>query len=369
LHRYLRSLAHLARERNSLPSCGSGRRNTTTNKAFGRSSVVPLVKPFFAAFLAAAILAFHAASAHAQTKYPNRPIRLLIPFAPGGGVDVVARIVGQKLSEKVGQPVLIESKPGAGGALAVNELMRSEPDGYTLLMTTSSHATLPMLNKLSWHPSNDFTPIANIYFYMFVMTTNSASTSRFRTFVDFMAYVRANPGKISWGSSGIAGPQHLAGAQFSKVAGVDMVHVPYRGNGPMIQALLANDVQLVFDTPTLVIPHIQEGRLTALAIAGDRRLPKLPDVPTVGETGLVEFTAGGRIFVLAAKGLPESIQTFLNRELAAALDNNEVRERLIGFGLTVPESSENTAASVKQHIDGFQAVYGKLITELGIKAE
>jgi len=327
------------------------------------------MRPLWGVFLSAIVLAFPAADARGQAHYPNRPIRLLIPFAPGGGVDIVARIVGQKLSERIGQPVLIESKPGAGGALAVNELMRSEADGYTLLITTSSHATLPMLNKLSWHPINDFTPVANIYFYTFVMVTNAASTSRFRTFGEFLSYVRVNPGKINWGSSGTAGPQHLAGAQFSKVAGIDMVHVPYRGNGPMIQALLANDVQLVFDTPTLVIPQIQEGKLTPLAITGDRRLPKLPDIPTVTETGLVDFLGGGRVFVLGAKGLPESIQIFLNREIAAALDNREVRERLTGFGLTVPDASENTAVSVRHHIESFLDVYGKLITELGIKSE
>ena len=182
-----------------------------------------------------AVLTLGGADALAQARLPNRPIRLLVPFAPGGGVDVVARIVGQKLSEQVGQPVLVESKPGAGGALAVNELMRADADGTTLLATTSSHATLPLLSKLAWHPSNDFAPIANIYSTMFVMPTNAASSSRFKTFAEFLAYVRANPGKINWGSSGIAGPQHLGGAQFSKVAGVDMVHVPYRGNGPMLQ--------------------------------------------------------------------------------------------------------------------------------------
>ena len=184
-----------------------------------------------------------------------------MPFAPGGGVDVVARIVGQKVSEQIGQPVLVESKPGAGGALAVNELMRGEPDGTTLLATTSSHATLPALAKLPWHPSNDFTPIANIYSTTFVMPTNAASSSHFRTLPEFLAYARANPGKINWGSSGIAGPQHLAGAQFAKVANIEMVHVPYRGNGPMLQALLQNDVQLTFDTPTLVSPHIADGKL------------------------------------------------------------------------------------------------------------
>ena len=118
---------------------------------------------------------------------------------------------------------------------------------------------------------------------MFVMATNNASTSHFRTFTEFLTYVRANPGKISWGSSGIAGPQHLGGMQFVKIAGVDMVHVPYRGNGPMLQALLANEVQLTFDTPTLSFPHIQDGKLTALAVTGNRRMPKLPDVPTVRE--------------------------------------------------------------------------------------
>src|SRR5690348_9678512 len=159
---------------------------------------------------AAALLACIATSfAHAQAPYPTRPIRLLVPFAPGGGVDVVARIVGKQVSEKLGQPILIESKPGGGGAVAVGELMRAAPDGYTLLMTTSAHATLPKLNKLAWHPSNDFTPIASIYTYMFVIATNAQSASRFATFDAFLKYVRTNPGKINWGSSGTGGPQHL----------------------------------------------------------------------------------------------------------------------------------------------------------------
>jgi len=259
---------------------------------------VPLIKSCFWG-LFAALVAAATPDAPAQANYPSRPIRLLIPFAPGGGVDVVARIVGQKLSEGIGQPVLIESKPGGGGVIAVNELMRSEPDGYTLLMTTSSHATLPALNNLSWRPDDDFTPIANIYFYVLVLTTNSANASRFRTLDEFLTYVRSNPGKISWGSSGTGGPQHLAGAQLSKVAGLDMVHVPYRGNGPMIQALLADEVQLVLDTPTLIMPHIQDGKLVPLAISGDRRLQKLPDVPTVREASGVGFSSEGRIFVLA----------------------------------------------------------------------
>jgi tripartite-type tricarboxylate transporter receptor subunit TctC len=320
----------------------------------------------FAAFL---IVGLSAPAVLAQTPYPTRPIRLLVPFAPGGGVDVVARIVGKRVSEALGQPILVESKPGGGGAVAVGELMRAAPDGYTLLMTTSAHATLPRLDKLAWHPSNDFSPIASIYTYMFVIATNAQSKARFATFPAFLAYVRANPGKINWGSSGTGGPQHLGGAQFVKLAGIDMVHVPYRGNAPMSQALLADEVQIVFDTPTLVLPRVQEGKLVALAVTGARRLPLLPDTPTVRETGLVDYTCEGQIFVLGPKGLPALLQARLNREFAAALDDAGVRERLVGFGLTVPESRQNTVAALKQHIDDFQAIYDKLITELGIEAQ
>jgi len=316
----------------------------------------------------ASLLAF-AGEASSQAKLPGKPIRIINPFAPGGGVDVVARIVGQKVSEQIGQPVLVESKPGAGGAIATNELMRSDPDGTTLLMTTSSHATLPTLNKLSWHPSNDFTPIANIYSTMFVMPTNAASKAHFSTLVEFLAYVRANPGKISWGSSGIAGPQHLGGMQFIKAAGIDIVHVPYRGNGPMLQALLANDVQLTFDTPTLSMPHIESGKLVALAVTGDRRLAKLPNVPTVREATRLDYSTDIWIFVIGPKGIPEPIQALLNKEFTTALEDKAVRDRLIGFGLDVPATRDNTTANLKRHIDTFAATYGKLINDFGIKAE
>ena len=185
---------------------------------------------------------------------------------------------------------------------------------------------------------------------------------------EFLAFVRANPGKINWGSSGTGGPQHLTGAQFIKLAKVDMVHVPYRGNAPMMQALLANEVQVMFDTQTLVLPQIQEGKVTPLAIASEQRSAKMPGVPTIRESGLdvaIQITN----FVIGPKGLPESIQTYLNKEIAAALGQKEVRDRLIGFGHTVPEPAENTSAAVKQHIDGFYATYGQLIAETGIKAD
>jgi tripartite-type tricarboxylate transporter receptor subunit TctC len=327
-----------------------------------------LVRTLLSLLVAAVALDAAGSGAAAQAKFPNRPIRILIPFAAGGGTDIVARIVGQRLTEQVGQPIIIEAKPGAGGAIAVNELMRSEPDGTTLMIATSTHATLPILANLSWHPSNDFTPIAAVYSYPFALVTNSENVSHFRTLAEFLAYARMNPGKINWGSSGTGGPQHLAGEHFMKLAGIKMVHIPYRGNGPMIQALRANEVQVIFDTQTLVLPYIEEGRMTALAISATRRSAKLPNVPTIRETGLVDFSIEITNFVLAPKGLPAPIQAELNKQIATALENKEVRDRLLAFGHTVPEARENTAASVKRHIDDFAATYGTLVTELGLKS-
>src|SRR5262245_59750018 len=178
---------------------------------------MPFFRTLLSLFVVAVMLDAAASSAAAQAKFPNRPIRILIPFAAGGGTDIVARIVGQRLTEQTGQPIIVEAKPGAGGAIAVNELMRSEPDGYTLMIATSTHATLPALSNVSWHPSNDFTPIAAVYSYPFVLVSNAENVSRFGTLAEFIAYARANPGKINWGSSGTGGPQHLTGEHFNKL--------------------------------------------------------------------------------------------------------------------------------------------------------
>jgi tripartite-type tricarboxylate transporter receptor subunit TctC len=332
-----------------------------------RVNAVAIIVPIL--LLAACAPATSAFAQDKHDKFPARPIRMLVPFAPGGGVDVVARIVGKKLGETLGQPVLVESRPGGGGTAAVTELMRAAPDGYTLLMTTSAHATLPKLARLAWHPSRDFSPIASIYSYVFVIATNAQSRSRFATLKQFLDYVRANPGRINWGSSGIGGPQHLGGSQFVKVAGIDMVHVPYRGNAPMIQALLGDQVQIVLDTPTLVLPRVADGQLIALAVTGERRLAALPAVPTVAETGLVDFTYRGQIFVLAPKGMAAPLQARLNAEIAAALADKGVRDQLTGFGLDVPARADNSVAALTRHIDDFKATHDKLIDELGIEAQ
>lgn len=298
-------------------------------------------------------------------KFPERPIRLIIPFAAGGGTDIVARIVAQRLVETIGQSVIVEAKPGGGGVIAVAELMRAAPDGHVLLIATSSNAVLPVVAGLSWHPSNDFTPIAIVYSYPFVLATNSDNSQRFPDLAQFIARVRSEPDKVAWGSSGIGGPQHLVGEHFNKVAGLKMVHVPYKGNAPMIQALRANEVQVVFDTQTLMLPHIQEGRLKPLAITSAKRSSRLPDTPTLSEAGYPDLAVEITNYVLAPKGTPVAIQRELNRQFAAALEHPDVRDRLQGFGHTVPLAADNSPEAVKAHIDRFSATYGPLAREVG----
>ena len=162
-------------------------------------------------------LAFCIASSASAQNYPNRAITIVVPFAQGGLTDVPVRLFASVVQEKLGVPVVVENKTGGSGSVGATHVLRSDPDGYTLLLTTSSHATLPALSKLPWHPSNDFVPVAAVYSYPFVFITNSANSSRFKTLGDFLAYARANPGKVNWGSSGLGGPQHLTGLQFIKL--------------------------------------------------------------------------------------------------------------------------------------------------------
>jgi len=324
--------------------------------------MIALLKAVFWMMLAAAPLV----AAAQPAKFPERPIRLIIPFAAGGGTDIVARIVAGRLTETIGQPVIVEAKPGGGGAIAVAELMRAAADGHVLLIATSSNAVLPVVAGLSWHPSHDFTPIAIVYSYPFVLATNSENGPRFPDLAQFIARVRAEPERVTWGSSGIGGPQRLVGEHFNKVAGLRMVHVPYKGNAPMIQALRANEVQVVFDTQTLMLPHIQEGRLRPLAITSGKRSSRLPDTPTLSESGFPDLAVEITNYVLAPRGTPAAIQRELNRQFAAALEHPEVRARLVGFGHTVPVAADNTPEAVRAHIDHFSSTYGPLAREVGV---
>ncbi len=308
-------------------------------------------------------------AANAQTSaFPVRPVRILIPFAAGGGTDIVARIVGKRLGEQIGQPIVVEPKPGAGGAIAVAELMRAEPDGHTLLLTTSSHATLPALQKLSWEPADDFTPIARVYSYPFALVAATVGNPVLRSVDELVSYARARPGALNWGSSGNGGPQHLAGEEFMRRTGLRMVHVPYRGNGPMLQALVSGEIHLMFDTQTLVIPQAERGRALPLAIAADERSRLMPAVPTLKEAG-IDFAVKITNFVIAPKGVSDPVQRTLNREIASALEHPEVKERLISFGHDVPVAADNTPQSVAAHIKDFAKTYGSLVVQLGIKAD
>jgi tripartite-type tricarboxylate transporter receptor subunit TctC len=300
--------------------------------------------------------------------YPTRPTRIVAGFAAGGGVDITARLIGQWLADHLGQPFVVENRTGAGGNIGTEAVVNAAADGYTLLLATVPNAVNASLyDNLKFNFVRDIAPVAGVIRVPMVVLVHPSVPAQ--TIPEFIAYAKTNPGKVNMASAGSGSAPHMAGELFKMMTGVDMVHVPYRGNAPMLQALLQNDVQLTFDTPTLSMPHIQDGKLVALAVTGDRRMPKLPDVPSVKEAAGLDYTTDIWIYVIGPKGIPEPVLTALNKEFITALDDKSVRERLTGFGLEVIEGRENSPAHLKKHIDDFASTYGKLISELGIKAE
>ena len=279
----------------------------------------------------AAAVGCAAYSGHAWARdYPNRPVKLVIGFAPGGPADIVARLVGQFLSEKLGQPFVIENRPGAGTTIATETVAHATPDGYTLLWTTSAdeiNATL--YKKLNYDFVRDITPVASIDLLPLVMEANPAFAPK--SVSEFIAYAKANPGKINFATGGIGSSQHVAGELFNFMTGVKMVHVPYRGAALAVNDVIAGQVQLTFSPIPLSLGYIRGGKLRALAVTSAKRSPALPDVPTVAEfvPGYEAIATDG---LGAPKGTPAEIVTLLNATVNAALADPKIKARLEGFG-------------------------------------
>jgi tripartite-type tricarboxylate transporter receptor subunit TctC len=312
--------------------------------------------------LLAFLLSLASASAGSQT-FPARPIRWMVPFPPGGGADLTARTLAQKVSASIGQPVIVDNRAGAGGNIGTELVARAAPDGYTILQTTNGHAIQPHLRKLSWDPLKDFAPITLVSTYPLVIAVNpSVPASSLR---ELVAYAKANPGKLSFGSSGNGGPLHLGAEIFKKAAGIDMLHVPYKGNAPMTLAVVSGEVSMVFDSMTGPLPQIRAGKLRALGVTGARRVAVLPEVPTASESGVpVVYEAWNGM--LAPGGTPREIVARLNDEIAKAVAAPEVRERLSGLGYEpVSNTPEQFAALISADLERF----GKIIRETGIRAE
>jgi tripartite-type tricarboxylate transporter receptor subunit TctC len=284
--------------------------------------------------LAAGVAALPAVSriAWAQT-YPSRPVRWIVGFPAGGAADIVARITAQRLSERLGQQFVVQNRPGAASNIAAEAVVRAPPDGYTLLWITQVNATNTTLyDNLSFDFSNDIAPVASIARSPFVMLVNPSFSAR--TVPQFIAYAKANPGKINFASGGNGTASHIAGEMFKFMAGVDMVHVPYKGSAPSLTDLLGGQVQVDFDLISSSIEHIRAGKLRALAVTTATRQEVLPDIPTVGEF-VPGYDASGWVGIGAPRKTPKEIIEKLNREVNVVLADPRMKEQLVNLGDTV----------------------------------
>jgi len=315
--------------------------------------------------LAAAIL-LGAAPGHAQPAYPNRPITMIVGFAPGGGTDTAARIVAKKLAEYVGQPVVVENRPGAGGNIATDQVAKSAPDGYTLMLASVGSLTVAphIVERLPYDPLKDLAPVTMAVVFPNVLVVHPSLLAK--TLAEFVQLAAAKPGSVSYGSSGIGGAGHLAGELFAIVAKIDIVHVPYKGGGPAVADLLGGQIPAVFATPASAGAFVKAGRLRALAVTGAERSALMPEVPTIAESGYPGYEATNWYAYVVAGKTPKEIVARLNQELVRALSATDVREQLHGHGLEpMPGSSEALA----RYIEREYATWGRVVKQAKITAK
>jgi tripartite-type tricarboxylate transporter receptor subunit TctC len=296
--------------------------------------------------------------------YPTRPLRLIVGFPPGGGADTVTRIVGQWLSERLGQQVIIENRPGASTNIAAQAVINSPPDGYTLLYYgASTLINASMFPNLPFDVRRDIAPVSGLAAFPMMLVANPSVPAK--SVAELIAYAKANPGKVTIASFGTGSASHLAGELFKMMAGINMVHVPYRGGAPMVTDLIAGQVQVGFDVMVTSLPHVRTGRLRALGVAGKNRFYMLPDVPTVGETvpGYEARTWAG---VGVPKGTPTEIIARLNHEINAGLANPTIKSRLAEVG-TIPMIF--TATEFGAYIASESDKWAEVVKFAGIKAD
>lgn len=300
-------------------------------------------------------------SALAQS-YPTKPVRLVVPFPAGGAVDTVARTLGQKLSETLKQQVVVENRAGAGGNIGTDAVAKAAPDGYTILMTTHGHAISPNLyRKLPYDSVKDFAPVTQLTssFLLLVASPSLPAAS----LKELIALAKAKPGSLNYGSTGLGAPPHLVTELVKIMAGIDMAHIPYKGDAPLFSALLGGEVQVAFVPPVTGLPHVKSGRLRALAVTSAKRSPTLPDVPTVAEAGVSGFEYTGWLAILAPAGTPREIVGKLQGDIARLLATPEMRDRFLGWGYEpVAGTPEDFAARLRADI----ARYAKVIKEARI---
>jgi len=297
--------------------------------------------------------------------WPAKPISLVVPFPSGGTTDVLARAIGQELSVAIGQPVVVESKPGAGSTLGADYVAKAKPDGHTLLMGAVHHTIASSVyKKLPYDFQKDLTPISIVAMVPNVLSINTAIPAK--NVSELLALAKAQPGKYSFGSNGNGTAQHLIGAQFEIMGGVELLHVPYKGSGPLTTDLLGGQIQMSFDTITPVLPHIKAGKLRALAVTTGKRSAALPDVPTLDEAGLKGFDLGTWFGLLAPAGTPTPIVERLSQEVARIVVRPDFRKKLEDIGANpVGNTSAQMARQIKEDTDRF----AKLVKDAKVTLE
>ena len=307
-----------------------------------------MMKVLLAAALCAGWALHGAAPANAQA-YPTRPIKVVVPFPPGGPTDGMARIISERLGAVLGQPIVVENRGGAGGGVGGKFVAESDPDGYTVLMTPGGALTTgPAVNSnIGYDPAKVFAPIAELIETPLIVSVLPSLPAS--SLAEVVAYAKANPGKLKWGSHGFGTAPHLLAEMFRLDAGLNVIHVPYRGTGPLLNAILAGEVQIIADPSTTSLPYIQDNKLRPIAIAGNVRDPKLPNVPTVVEAGFPKLQAPFWLAVVAPAGTPRDIVAKLNNAFRQALNAPETRTRLDALGAEVkigtPEDLDKMLAS------------------------
>ena len=303
----------------------------------------------------------------AQQAFPTKPIRLVVGFAPGGGTDIVARAIAPKMGEVLGQSVIVENKSGAAGTIAADQIAKSTPDGYTLLVGHSnSNAIAPfVLTNVPYNPATDFTPITYLGYVPNVLVVKSSLPVN--SVSQLIALAKANPGQMTYGSSGIGSTQHLAGALFAKIAGIQINHVPYKGSGQAIIDLLGGQITMNFDTLPPNLQQIKDGNLKALAISTPKRLSILPNVPTFNEVGIVGFDVTNWYSVMGPKGMDPAVVSKIDQAVKAAMADPQIKKTLDLQGLQ-PEGPA-TPAAFGLFLNAELQKYQRLVKSLNIKAE
>ncbi len=326
------------------------------------AGVLALLLAAFAALPFAAMA--QATSTSPGQAWPSKPIRLVTPFAPGGGTDFVARLVAQKLSERLGQQVVVDNKPGAGSTMGTEIALKSPPDGYTLLLTPASYTVNANIYKLNFDPLNDITPIVQISSGPYLVAVHPSLPVK--TLKELVAYAQANPDKLSYGSAGNGSSTHLASAFFLDVAKIQMLHVPYKGTGPALNDTIAGNVQVIFGSVAATLQFVKSGRLRALAVTTPQRITAEPDVPTVAESGYPSYEVTNWSGLSGPKGLPRDIVLRLNREVNEIIKGADVAKVLAADGLSpAGGTSERFAGIISTEIPR----WGRVIKSSGMKID